>query len=104
MFDTLGMLAYRPLKAACISAAALTPVIQIYRPTLMLDEYDSMGKELKDELRPILNAGHSETAAVSIKLEKVDTIPDTFNFEWCPAVQKGVRTLLPARIRHNPLR
>jgi putative DNA primase/helicase len=52
----------RPLAASNISPAALFRSIDAWQPTLLIDEVDTFMRE-NNELRGLINAGHTRTAA-----------------------------------------
>jgi len=62
----------RPLKTSNITPAALFRVIELAKPTLLIDEGDTFLK-MSEELRGILNSGHSRKAAFVIR-----TVGDDF--------------------------
>jgi putative DNA primase/helicase len=66
--DVLAALCYRHLATAGITPAALFRVIEQYKPTLIIDELDSVfSKEGNgEELRGVLNAGHSKNSMSGI--------------------------------------
>ena len=55
--DTLAALVRAALSTDGVSAAALFRVIQKWRPTVLLDDFDSWGKD-NEELRGVLNTGY----------------------------------------------
>src|SRR5262249_6702500 len=57
--DVLSRLVARPLPTANVSASAIFRVIDMLRPTLLIDEADTFLPE-NDELRGILNSGHRQ--------------------------------------------
>ena len=57
--DTLAELARAPLPTDGISPAALFRVIEKWRPTVLLDDFDSWGRD-NEELRGVLNTGHRQ--------------------------------------------
>jgi putative DNA primase/helicase len=63
LLDVLRPLVPRPLAAANIKAAPLFRVIELMRPTLLLDEADAYARDDED-LRSVLNAGHHREGAV----------------------------------------
>ena len=58
----LSQIVKRPLAASNISPAALFRSIDTWQPTLLIDEVDTFMKE-NHELRGLINAGHTRTAA-----------------------------------------
>lgn len=62
LLTILGQLVARPLLASSITPATTFRVIEKYRPTLLIDEADTFLKE-NEELRGILNSGHTPASA-----------------------------------------
>lgn len=56
----------RPLPASNITAAATFRAIEKYRPTLCIDEADTFLHD-KDELRGVLNSGHTRASAYVVR-------------------------------------
>jgi putative DNA primase/helicase len=71
LLSLVKRLSYRPLAAANISMAAVFRAIEAYAPTLVIDEADTfLGRN--EELRGILNSGHTRETAFVIRLEGDD--------------------------------
>jgi putative DNA primase/helicase len=68
----ISRLAYRPLAASNITPSALFRSIDAWSPTLLVDEADAFMKD-NEELRGILNCGHTRDSAYIIR-----TVGDTF--------------------------
>lgn len=81
----------KPLFASNISTAALFRTIEKYQPTLLADELDTYLDE-KEELRGILNSGHSRRGAVVVRTVGDDHDPVTFR-TFCPKVLSRIGTL-----------
>jgi putative DNA primase/helicase len=81
LLDILTCLVARPLSTANTSTAAVFRVIEVMRPTLLVDEADTFLKE-NDELRGVLNAGHRKGGAV-IRTVGEDHEPRQFSV-WAP--------------------
>jgi putative DNA primase/helicase len=79
---TLSKLCYRPLPVSNISPAALYRAIEAFRPALLIDEGDSFLKD-NEELRGVINSGHTKDAAFVIRCEGDDHKPVRFS-TWCP--------------------
>lgn len=75
----LQLLVYRPLTTANITAAALFRSVEMFRPTLLIDEGDTFLRK-SDELNGIINSGHTKPTAYVIRME--DNIPKEFS-TWC---------------------
>ena len=73
-----GYLCYRPLVASNISPAAVFRVIDAHSPTLLLDEADSFFKD-NEELRGIINSGHTRQMAFVIRTVGDDHEPKRFS-------------------------
>ncbi|MER3407678.1 MAG: hypothetical protein C4292_02510, partial [Nitrososphaera sp.] len=63
----LGRLVARPLPAANITPAALFRVVEAHRPTVLIDEADTIALHDNHELRGLLNAGHYRPIATAIR-------------------------------------
>jgi hypothetical protein len=79
--------------ASNISASALFRYVEQTRPTLLIDEADSFVKE-NEELRGILNGGHTRTAAYVIRNVEVagEHKPRRFSI-WAPKAVATIRGL-----------
>jgi hypothetical protein len=73
-----GLLCFRALQAANISAPALFRAIEKWTPTLLIDEVDSFLRE-NEEARGILNSGHTRSSAFVIRCEGDDHEPTRFS-------------------------
>ena len=74
----LGRLVPRALPASNITPAAVFRVIEAARPTLLIDEADTfLGNS--DELRGVLNSGHSRESANVIRIVGETNEPRTFS-------------------------
>lgn len=69
LLDMLTRIVSRPLAAANISPSAVFRTIEAWRPTLLIDEADT-ALPGHDELRGILNSGHSRGSAYVIRSEE----------------------------------
>lgn len=74
----------KALTTSNITPAALFRGIEAYSPTLMIDEGDAF-LSFSEELRGILNSGHTRRGAVVIRTVGEDFEPRTFT-TWCPKV------------------
>jgi uncharacterized protein DUF3854/uncharacterized protein DUF3631 len=77
----LGWVSCRSLSASNISSAAVYRTVEAYCPTLLLDEADTFVKD-NEELRGILNAGHTREKAFVIRCNPVTMEPERFSV-WC---------------------
>lgn len=84
----LSKLTSRTLSASNITPAALFRVIEAVQPTLVIDEADSFIKE-NEELRGIVNSGHTRATAFVIRTVGDDHEPRKFS-TWAPKVFAGI--------------
>lgn len=91
LLDVLRALVQRAVGASNISAAALFRVIEKLTPTLLIDEADTFLAE-KEELRGILNAGHTRSTAEVIRTVGDDFEPMVFR-TYCPKVIAAIGAL-----------
>ena len=87
----LTRLVYRPIVASNITPAALFRTIEKWIPTLIIDEDDSF-IGLNDELRGIVNSGHSRDLAYTIRCVGKNHEPKQFK-TWCAKVIAGIGNL-----------
>ena len=69
----------KPMLAANITAAAIFRTIDAWSPTLLIDEADSFLGESGDELRGILNSGHTRDTAYVIRVSGEELEPRQFS-------------------------
>lgn len=72
LLELIGRLSRRPLFASNITPAATFRVIEAKSPTLLIDEADAFFRE-NEELRGIINSGHTRTTAYVVR-----TVGDNF--------------------------
>jgi putative DNA primase/helicase len=79
---TLGSLCHRALPVSNISPAALYRAIDAFKPSLLIDEGDTfLGNN--EELRGVINSGHTKSGAYVIRCEGDNNNPVRFS-TWCP--------------------
>ncbi|WP_160285934.1 DUF3631 domain-containing protein [Pseudomonas knackmussii] len=78
LLTALGKLANRPLQVSNIAPAALFRSIELWAPTLLIDEVDAF-LAAHEDARGILNAGFTRDSAVVIRCVGDDHIPTPFN-------------------------
>jgi putative DNA primase/helicase len=78
VISILGNLVCKPLLASNISAAALFRTIELWKPTIIIDEADTFIRD-SDELRGIINSGHTRPTAYVIRTTGEDHIPKRFS-------------------------
>ena len=84
----LGRLVARPLTASNISPAALFRAIDAWKPTLLVDEADAFMRE-NEELRGLLNCGHTRDSAYIVRVVGEDFTPTKFNV-WGAKALAGI--------------
>lgn len=82
-----------PLLAANITAAAVFRAIEVWRPTLLVDEADTFLAE-REELRGVINSGHNRRSAVVIRVveENGEQVPKKFS-TWAPKAIAQIKDL-----------
>lgn len=83
--SVLWKLVKKPLAASSISPAALFRSIDAWRPTLLIDEADAFMKD-NEELRGLLNAGHTRDSAYVIRVVGENYEPKAFSVWGAKAV------------------
>lgn len=89
------------LLSGNITPAALFRAIQAWKPTLLIDEADTFAK-MHDELRGILNAGHTRDTAFVVRAEGESNEPRLFS-TWAPKVVAAIGRL-PDTIEDRAIR
>ena len=78
LLEIIGKMSSKPMFASSITPAALFRSIELWRPTLLIDETDAFLKDNED-MRGLLNAGHTRTSAFTIRTVGDEHTPKTFN-------------------------
>jgi len=84
----LNRLVRQPLSASNITPAALFRAIDKWSPTLLIDEADTFMKD-NDDLRGILNCGHTRDSAFIIRVVGKELEPHRFNV-WGAKALAGI--------------
>lgn len=107
MLSALGKLAYRPMQVSDIATAALFRSIELWNPTLLIDEVDAFLRD-NEEARGILNAGFTKDSAFVIRCVGDDHMPTKFKLWGAKAlcgIGKIADTLadrsIPLRLRRK---
>ncbi|MCB9555217.1 MAG: DUF3631 domain-containing protein [Deltaproteobacteria bacterium] len=88
-----GALVSRPLPTSNISAAALFRIVTDRSPSLLVDEADTFMVH-NEELRGIVNSGHTKANAHVIRASGEDNEPQVFS-TWCPKMIALIGRLQP---------
>ncbi len=78
LVDLLSRLVRRPMPASNISPAALFRSVEAWRPTLLIDEADTFVRE-NEELRGIVNSGHTRPTAFVVRTVGDEHEPKAFS-------------------------
>jgi putative DNA primase/helicase len=78
LLNLIGKMACRPLVASNIGVAAVFRVIEAHSPTLLIDEADSFFND-NEELRGVINSGHTRQSAYVIRCVGEDHEPRKFS-------------------------
>jgi putative DNA primase/helicase len=89
------------LLSGNITPAALFRSVEAWKPTLLIDEADTFAA-MHDELRGILNAGHTRDTAYVIRAEGDANEPRIFS-TWAPKVVAAIGHL-PDTIEDRSIR
>jgi putative DNA primase/helicase len=84
----IGKLAHRPLAASNVTPAALFRAVDVWQPTLLIDETDSFLKD-NEELRGIINAGHTRDSAYVVRVVGEELKPARFSV-WGAKALAGI--------------
>jgi putative DNA primase/helicase len=82
------------LPCSTIRPAAIFRTVERYRPTLILDEADTYLSPQHDDIRGILNSGHTRATAFVIRTAGDDHEPRRFS-TWCPKAIALIGALPP---------
>lgn len=96
LLTLIGKLCRKPIAASSITPAAFFRSIELWRPTLLIDEADTFMKD-NEELRGVINAGHSRESAYVIRTTGDDHTPTSFSV-WGAKAISGIGHL-PDTIR-----
>lgn len=91
LLSVIMRLCRKPLPASNITPAAMFRTVELWRPTLLLDEVDAFLRDNED-LRGLLNAGHSRETSFVIRLVGDAHEPKRFDV-FGPKVLAGIGKL-----------
>lgn len=91
LLSLMGKLVKRPLIASNITPAAMFRSIDAWQPTLMVDEADTFVRD-NEELRGIINSGHTRDSAYVIRVVGDDYTPRQFSV-WGAKALAGIGNL-----------
>lgn len=88
----LQFLVKQPMPSSNITAAAIFRTVELYHPTLLIDEADTFIRNDKLELRGIINSGHTRTSAFVMRIVGQNNEPRQFS-TWCAKCIAGIGNL-----------
>ncbi|MBA4143369.1 MAG: DUF3631 domain-containing protein [Nitrosospira sp.] len=88
LLDLMGRISSRSLPTANATTAALFRSIEIWRPTLLIDECDTFIKE-NEELKGLINAGYTRGHAFVLRVVGDDHTPKQFSV-WSAKALAGI--------------
>jgi hypothetical protein len=94
-------LAASPLLSGNITAASLFRAVEAWKPTLLIDEADTFLK-MADELKGIVNSGHTRDTAFVVRSEGDKNEPRIFS-TWAPKLVAAIGRL-PETIEDRSIR
>jgi putative DNA primase/helicase len=87
----VGLLSQRSLQSSSISPASFFRLVEAYQPTLLIDEADTLPKD-SDQIRGLLNAGHTKESANVVRTEEVNGQYTPVLFKcFCPVALAGIK-------------
>jgi hypothetical protein len=91
LLRVLTALVPRPLAASNVTPAALFRAVEAARPTLLIDEADSFATD-NDELRGLVNSGHTRETAYVVRCVGDDHEPRVYT-TWTPIALAAIGRL-----------
>ena len=88
LLDLMGRLSARPLPAANASAAGLFRAVELWKPTVLIDEADTFVRE-NEELKGLVNAGHTRSNAYVLRVVGDNHEPKLFSV-WGAKALAGI--------------
>ena len=92
LLETLGAVVSRALMASNMSPAVIFRAVEAWTPALLIDEGDTFlhGNE---ELRGIINSGHTRSTAFVLRVEEVGGVREPKRFStWAPMAIAMIKT------------
>lgn len=89
LLEVLAGQCHRSLVASNISPAAIYRVIEAWEPSLLIDEADTFIQG-NDELRGVVNSGHTKSSAFVVRVTGDNHEPSKFS-TWCPMVLSMIK-------------
>lgn len=90
LLDILSGLCCRSLIASNISPSAIFRSVDLWKPTLIIDEADTFLAGKNDNIIGIINSGHTRNTAFVIRVTGEDHIPKRFS-TWSPMAFASIK-------------
>jgi putative DNA primase/helicase len=88
LLDLMGRMSARPLPASNSTAAGLFRAVELWKPTVLIDEADTFIRE-NDELKGLINAGHTRSNAFVLRVVGDNHEPKLFKV-WGAKALAGI--------------
>lgn len=88
LLSTMSKMAFRPIQASNITAAATFRLIDAVQPTLFIDEADSFLRQ-NESMRCIINSGHTHDSANVVRVNP-ETLEVQLFSTWCAKALCGI--------------
>ncbi len=92
LLDLLGGLSHKSLLSSNITPSALFRAVDLWQPTLLIDEADTFLAGRNDDLIGMINSGHTKRTAVVIRVAGDDLQPKQFS-TWSPMAFASIKGL-----------
>ena len=93
LLDMLSGLCCRSLIASNISPSAIFRSVDLWKPTLIIDEADTFLTGKNDNIIGIINSGHTRNTAFVIRVTGDDHIPKRFS-TWSPMAFASIKGIV----------
>ncbi len=93
LLDILASLCCRALIASNITPSAIFRSVELWRPSLIIDEADTFLSGRNDDLIGIVNSGHTRSTAFVIRTVGDEHIPQRFS-TWAPMAFASIKGIV----------
>jgi len=94
ILDLMDVLALKPICSVSITSAALFRTVEMYQPTLLIDEAENLRSESGEDAMHVLNSGFQRSKANILRCVGNDLRPMQFS-TWCPVAIALIGKLPP---------
>jgi hypothetical protein len=92
LLELLGGVTHKSLLSSNITPSALFRAVDLWQPTLLVDEADTFLAGRNDDLIGMINSGHTKRTAVVIRVAGDDLRPKQFS-TWSPMAFASIKDL-----------